>query len=98
VENKPLAAEGAAQSVQELAAKDVAENFQRQEKVRRGWNPPLPVARQTAAGHDTVDVRVTLQGLAPGMKNAQEADLRPEMLGIGRDFQECAGAGLEQQL
>jgi hypothetical protein len=28
-----------------------------------------------------------LQGLAPGMENAQEADLRPEVLGIGGDFQ-----------
>src|ERR1022692_5327281 len=63
VEGEPLTAKSVPQSIQELAAKDVAKNFHRQEKVRRGWNPTLPVARQPAAGHDTGEGRGTLQGL-----------------------------------
>ena len=38
-----------------------------------------------------------LQGLSPGMQNAEEADLGTEMLGIGSDFQQGCGAGLEQE-
>ena len=55
------------------------------------------VRRQSAAGHDAVNVRMTLQGLAPGMQNAEEADLGAEVLGIGGDFQQRGGAGLEQE-
>ena len=39
------------------------------------------VRRQSAAGHDAVDVRVSLQGLSPGMQNAEEADLGAEAPG-----------------
>ena len=56
------------------------------------------VARQATAGHDAVDVRVTWQGLAPGVQNAQEANLRPEVPRVGSDFQQGCGAGLEQEL
>jgi hypothetical protein len=55
------------------------------------------VARQATAGHDTVDMGVTLQGLAPSTQNGQEADLGPQVLRIGRDFQQGLGAGFEQE-
>ena len=45
------------------------------------------VRRQSAAGHDTVDVRVSLQSLSPGMQNAEETDLGAEVSGIGGNFQ-----------
>ncbi len=45
-----------------------------------------------------MDVRVPLQSLAPGMQNAEEADLGAEVLGIGGDFQQGCGAGFEQEL
>jgi len=45
VEGEPLAAKGTPQAIQELASKDPAENFHRQEKVRRGGDPPLMVGR-----------------------------------------------------
>jgi hypothetical protein len=40
---------------------------------------------------------MALQGLAPSMQHTQEADLSTEVLWIGGDFQECCGAGLEQE-
>src|SRR5437867_2453481 len=42
-------------------------------------------------------MRVTLQGLSPGMQNTEEADLSAEAGGIGGNFQKCSRAGFEQQ-
>src|SRR5580704_17155894 len=55
------------------------------------------VPRQSAAGNDTVNVGMALQGLPPRMQNTEEADLSPEVPGIGRDFQQRGGAGFEQE-
>ena len=55
------------------------------------------IRRQSAAGHDAVNVGMPLQSLAPRMQNAEEADLGTEVGRIGRNFQQCRGAGLEQQ-
>jgi hypothetical protein len=38
-----------------------------------------------------------LQRLTPGMQNAQEAEFRPEMFGIGGDFEQRGGTGFKQQ-
>ncbi len=53
--------------------------------------------RQSAARYDTVNVRMALQSLPPGMQNTEEADLSPEVSGIGGDFQQCGSAGFEQE-
>jgi len=37
------------------------------------------------------------QVLAPSVENAEDANLRAEVLSSGRDFQERGGAGLEEQ-
>jgi hypothetical protein len=42
-------------------------------------------------------VRVLVQLLVPGVQHAEEADLGSEMVGIGRDFEHCFRAGLEQE-
>ena len=39
-----------------------------------------------------MDMRMTDQGLAPGVENAQHADLCPEMTRIGGDLAERGGA------
>ena len=39
-----------------------------------------------------------MQSLPPGMQDAQESDLRTEVLGIGRDLDQRCGAGFEQEL
>jgi hypothetical protein len=35
-----------------------------------------------------MNVRMRLQGLSPGMQDAEETDLRAEMFGIGGHFQQ----------
>src|SRR5262245_29889536 len=42
-------------------------------------------------------MRVPLQSLTPGVKNTQEADLGPEVLGIGCYFQQRLRARLEKE-
>ena len=43
-----------------------------------------------------MDVRMMLQGLAPGVKNHGHTELGAEMPGIGRDGSECLGRRAEQ--
>lgn len=45
-----------------------------------------------------MDVRMMLQLLIPGMENAEEADVGPEMFGIASDFDQRFSAGAEQQI
>ena len=96
-ECKLLPVKGALEARYELAAKDPAQDSDGQKESRRRSDPPLPVWGQTAARHDTVNVWMPLQGLSPGVQDAQEADLGSEMLGIGRDFEQRFRAGLEEE-
>ena len=40
-------------------------------------------------------MRVLLELLVPGVQDAEEADLRAEVVGIARDLKQCFGAGPE---
>ena len=42
-------------------------------------------------------MRIRLQLLTPSMQHAEEADLRPEMLGIASDFEQGFSTGKEEQ-
>ena len=44
-----------------------------------------------------MNVRVRLQGLSPGVQDAEKSELGPEMLGVGRHFQQGGRRGLEQE-
>jgi len=44
-----------------------------------------------------MDMGMGLQLLTPSMQHAEEADLRPEMLGIASDFQQGFSTGTEEQ-
>ena len=57
----------------------------------------LVVRRQTAAGHDTVNVRMSLQGLSPGMQDTQKAEFGPSLFRISGDFLQRGGTGFEEQ-
>jgi hypothetical protein len=89
---------GAFQASGKLAAKDTAERFHRQEKGVAGMDPALVVWRQTTRGDHAVNVGMMLETLAPGVEHAQKADLRTEVLGIGRYLQQSRGASAEQQI
>ena len=86
VEGEFLPAKGAFETCYKLAAKDPAQDSHGQEESRRRSDPPLPVRRQAAARHNTVNMGMTLQGLPPGVQNAQKADLGSEVFGVGGDL------------
>jgi hypothetical protein len=43
-------------------------------------------------------MRVMFEFLIPGVEHAKEADVGAEILGIASDFEECFGAGLQQEM
>jgi len=86
------------QARQKLSAKHPAQDLHRQEEVIGGADPLLVIRRQPAAEYDAVNVRMRLQSLAPGMQNAQQADLCAQMPGIGSNLQEGGRTGFEKQL
>jgi hypothetical protein len=86
IESELLPAEGALQPSHKLATKDAAQDLHRKKETRWRSDPALAVWGQSAARHHAVNMWVPLQGLFPGMENAQEADLGSEVLGIGGDF------------
>ena len=56
----------------------------------------MTVRRQSAAGHDAMQVRMKLEVLSPAVQHGKEADLRTEMFGIGRDGSQRLGRGPEE--
>jgi len=50
------------------------------------------------AGMTAVDMRMGEQILSPGVENAEDTDLRAEVLRIRRNFQEGGGRGGEQEI
>jgi hypothetical protein len=85
------------QTIYELAPEHFTENIDRQEESFLRVNPPGMVQRQTAGGNHTVNVRMMLKFLVPGVKDAEESNLGAEALGIAGDLKQRFGAGLEQQ-
>jgi hypothetical protein len=51
---------------------------------------------QASRWHDAVHVRMADQGLPPRVEDAQDANLRAEMSGVGRDFAERRAARLNE--
>ena len=45
-----------------------------------------------------MNVRMMLEGLAPGVEHAEETDLRAKMPGGGRNLQQSGGGGAKQQI
>ena len=87
----------AAERLDKLPAKDPTEDLHGQEEagVLR-MNPALVIGREAAGRHDAVHVRMADQGLAPGVEDAQHADLGAEMPRVGGDLAERRRARLEE--
>jgi hypothetical protein len=68
----------------------------RQEEAGAASDPAGAVKRGPTTRHDAVDMRVVLQGLAPGVENHGHAELGAEMPGIGCDGGKCLGRRAEQ--
>ena len=83
---------------EEQAPKQSRQHPHGQEEAWPAGDPALAVERHAAAGHDTVQVRVMHQSLAPGVQHGDEADLGAQVLGIGGDRAQGLGGGAEQDV
>jgi len=84
--------------VDELAAKEFTQHLLGQEIVVTGANPTGAIRREADGWHDTMDMRMSGELLAPGMQDTEEADLCAEVSGIASDFQESFRTGAEQEI
>ena len=89
-------AEGILQFPQEQSAEQPRQHAHRQEESWAASDPAGAVEREAAAWHHAMDVRMMLQGLAPGVEHHGHAELGAEIPGIGRDGGKRLGRGAEQ--
>jgi hypothetical protein len=82
------AARGLLEGIQEQPPKAATEDLHWEEKVWATGDPPGPVGRQAPSGEDTVEMRMMVELLAPGMEHREAAEVRPEMLGVASDVLE----------
>ena len=88
---------GGLQSGDELAAEDTAEHFDGQEEGAARGDPARVIRSEAASGQHTVNMRMMLESLVPGMEHAEEADLGTEVTRIASDLQQSGSAGVKQQ-
>ena len=82
----------------EFPTEELAEHPYREEKlVPPGTYPVRVIPGQAAGGHDTMNVRMMLQLLIPGVEDTEKADLGTEMLGVRGNIDQGVGAAAEQQ-
>ena len=88
---------GGFESLEIQTPKQPAEDAHRQEETISAGGPSKLVAGDSSTGDDAVHVGVVEQGLAPGVKNGQEADVCTEVLGILGDGEQGLRGGMEEQ-
>jgi hypothetical protein len=81
----------------ELAAKHTSEYLNGEKKAGARSNPASVIEGEPTGGGDTVNMRMKLEFLIPGVQHAEEADLGPEMSGVASDFEKSFCAGTKQQ-
>jgi len=82
----------------EQAPEQSGQHAHGQKEARLAGDPALAIGRHSTAGHDTVQVRVMLQSLAPGVQSGDEADLSAQVLRIHGDGAKGLGRGAEQDV
>src|SRR4029450_11054924 len=88
---------GMAECLDKLPAKDPTEDLHREEEAHvLGMDPALVIGRESARRHDAVDVGMTHQGLPPRVEDAEHANLRTEMAGVGGDLAKRRRAALKE--
>ena len=80
---------GLAQGGQEEPPEAPTENLHREEEVGATGDPPGAVRCEAPSREDTVEMRVMVELLAPGMQDGEAADLCAEMLRVPA---RCPGA------
>src|SRR6266567_2147518 len=83
----------------ELAPEDSAEHLHGEKKAGIArMHPTAVIVRDASRRDDAVNMRMGEQILSPGVENAEDTDLRAEVLRIRRNFQEGGGSGGEQEV
>src|SRR5262245_26214698 len=77
-----------AQRVEEQVAEAPTEDLHRQEEVGATGEPSGPIGCQPPSRQDTVEMRVMVELLPPGMEHGQATDLRAKMLRVPGDVLE----------
>ena len=95
---KLVPAEKTFQPIGELSAEHRAQHTDRKEEA--GWraDPLRVIGCKSPCRNHTMNVRMMLQVLAPGMENAQEAYFSAEVLRVCRDLEQCLRTGVEQEI
>jgi hypothetical protein len=87
-----------AKSGSELAAENAAECADGQKEAVGRSDPSGMIGSYAASRNDVMDVRMMLKVLSPGMEHAKKPDLCSQMLRVAGEFQQCRGAGSEEQI
>ena len=87
VELDPVIANSSLECCDKLTSVDTAENFDGKKEGVTGGNPARVIGGKASGGNHTVNVRVILQSLIPGMEDTEEADLGAKVAGIAGDLQ-----------
>ncbi len=82
---------------EKLAAKQLCEDFDREEVLFSCGYPCCSVRAETAAGDHAVEVWMELKVLSPGVEDSGEADVRAEVFGISRDLFQCCGGDVKEK-
>lgn len=98
VELEPPGGVSLLEGLDEFATEDLTENAlgEKETFVSRSY-PACVIRRQAAGGYHTVNMGMMLELLIPGVQDTEKANLCAEMLGVGRNFDQCVGAAAEQQ-
>ena len=93
-----LSAKCKTQTVNELAAEDLSEDFDGEEEGILGRNPLSVVWREPSAWNDTMQMWMEQQILSPGVQNAEEADVGAQVFRIASDLQKRLRHSSEQEV
>src|SRR5262249_6208322 len=83
--------------LEKAAPKEPTEDFHGQEEIGGAWHPAGAVWSAASTWNDTVEVRMVLQLLAPGVQDRQKADVRAEMRRLSGHGQEGFRDGAKEE-
>jgi len=89
---------GASEAVEELRATHDREGPHGEEKRRPARDPSCAVGAEGTARHDTVEVDVLGERLAPGVEDGRDADGPTEVAGVAPEGQKGVGHGAKQEV
>ena len=89
---------GVTQTGDEFPAKDLAQYLHGEKEGRTRVDPPRSVWGQSAGGHDTVDMRMMLEALPPGVQDHEPANGGTQAPRVRGHLQKRGRGGAEEQV